>query len=250
MSLEQQSIVVTEIRNGDGEVVEVFDEKEILMGLADKTLGEGLESGSMNVIAETLRRFRFLNQASSLSAAKLLHGVNHNWMEWEHEEEDTFLEWAVREVGYDKQTIKKRVCEWEFLQGNYIPKPYRERIGDYTVRQLDKVYSIRVAAKENKGGGYLNFIEEDYQVTDDQWLALSEAIDDVAVREIVQEIKGKDGNSNAMTLKIDDQGVVWVYQGQDAETIGQLFVEKKKALVEKAIRRICENSNITERNDY
>lgn len=250
MSLDQQIAVVTDIRDNKGNIVEHFDEKEILFAAADKTLGDSLEAGSLDLVGEALRRFQNLGQASSLSSARLLHGVNQNWMEWEHEGEDTFLSWSVRETGYDKRTVIKRVCEWELLTGNYVPKPYRSKINDYTVRQLDKVYSICVGVKENKGGGYLNYVEEDYQITDEQWLALSEAIDEEMVASVVREIKGKEKNSNHMSLKIDDDGVVWVYQGNKSETIGQLFVEKKSELVEKAIRRICDNSGITPRNEY
>ena len=249
MSLEQQVSVATIIRKPDGSV-EKFDEKELLYAVADNTLGESLESGSMGIVGEALRRFRNLGQASSLSAARLLHGVNANWQEWEHEEGDNFVSWSVRETGYDKKTIVKRICEWELLNGNYIPKPYRSRISDYTVRQLDKVYSICVGVKENKEGGYLNYVDEDYQITEDQWLKLSEAIDEEMVAEVVREVKGKEKNSNHMSLKIDPDGVLWVYQGNNSETIGQLFVEKKTELVEKAIRRICDNSGISDRNDY
>jgi hypothetical protein len=242
--LEQQ-IAVRTVFEG-----ERFDEQEILFAVADKTLADALESDSLDDVGEALRRFRNLSRATSLSAARLFHGVNSNWQEWEHEEGDTFLSWAIRETGYDLQTVKKRVCEWEFLQGNYIPKPYRDRIRDYTVRQLDKVYSIAVSAKENKEGGYLNFIEEDYRISDEQWLRLSEAIDEQMVRDVVLEIKDKDENSNHMSIKIDDMGLLTVYQGKDAVTCGQLFVEKDIKLVQKAIRRICDSSGITEYNNY
>jgi hypothetical protein len=226
-----------------------YDEKEVLLAAADKVLGVALE-GSLDSAAEALRRFKNLSYASSVAGAKLLHGVNANWQEWEHDDQDTFLAWAVRETGMDLQTVKKRVCEWEFLNGNYVPKPYRSKIADYTVRQLDKVYSICVSAKENKEGGYLNFIEEDYAVSEEQWLALSEACDEEMTGEVVREIKGKEKNSNHMSLKIDDDGTLWVYQGKTQETIGQLFVAKENEVVQKAIRRITENSGITERTEY
>lgn len=248
MSLEQKNTVAVIGVNKDGSVIE-YDEKEVLLAAADKVLGVALE-GSLDSAAEALRRFKNLSYASSVAGMKLLHGINQNWQEWEHEDGDTFLLWAVRETGLDLQTVKKRVCEWEFLSGNYVPKPYRSKIQDYTVRQLDKVYSISVSAKENKEGGYLNFIEEDYDISDEQWLALSQACDEEMTGEVVREIKGKEKNSNHMSLKIDEDGTLWVYQGKTQETIGQLFVGKDNPVVQKAIRRICENGGITERNEY
>ena len=250
MSLEQQVAVVTEIRNEHGEIMEVFDEKEILFGVADKALGDSLEEGNLGIAGEALRRFRSLNQASSLSVARLLHGVNFRWRDFDHEEGDTFLEWGVRETGYDKLTITRRVCEWEFLTGGYIPQAFQDRINDYTVRQLDKVYSICVGSEENKRVGNLDIVPEDYEIEHDDWLKLSEAIDDVSVTEAVREIKGKEKNANNMSLKIDDDGVVWVYQGQTSQTVGQLFTEKDSELVKKAIRRIMKNAGITPRNEY
>lgn len=249
MDLSQPISVQTQLVSEDG-TIEIFDEKEILFAAADKTLGESLEQGSLGMVAEALRRFRNLGWASALSAARLLHGVNTNWQEWSHEEGDTFVSWAVRETGYDAQTIRKRFCEWEFLNGNYIPKPYREKISGYTIRQFDKVYGICVSSKENKEGGYLNIVEEDYQITDDQWLALSEAIDEGMVADVVREIKDKEKNSNHMSLKIERDGTLWVHQGKVSQTVGQLFVDSESETVEKAIRRICENSGITEKNEY
>lgn len=248
-ALEQQVAVVTEIRDDDGNVVEVFDEKEILYGIAEKTLEDSLTAKSLDLAGAALQRFRMLSQASSMAIAKLLHGVNSRWMEWEHDGE-TFVAWAVRVTGYDAQTIKKRVCEWEFLNTYYIPQEYHEKISGYTVRQLDKVYSIALSPKENKEGGYINFIEEDYDITPDQWLKLSEAMDEQMVSDVVHEVKDKDRNSNFMSLKIDDDGVLWVGQGQDFQTYGQLFVGKDIALVQKAIRRTMKNSGITERTEY
>lgn len=249
MKLDQRVSVQTQFINENGQI-EKFDEKELLFAAADKTLGDALEKGSIGLCAEALRRFRALSWASSIALARLLHGVNQNWMEWEHEKGDTFLDWAVRETGMDRQTVKKRVCEWEFLYGNYVPKEYRRNIAEYTVRQLDKVYSLCVNAEENRQGGYLNIVEEDYQITDENWRALSEAVDEHMVADVVREIKGKEKNSNNMSLKIDADGTLWVYQGKREETIGQLYTEKDSEVVKKAIRRICENSGITERNNY
>lgn len=249
MNLSQPVAVQKQLVKEDG-TTEVFDEKEILFAAADKTLGDSLEQGSLGMVAEALRRFRNLGWASALSAARLLHGVNANWQEWEHEEGDNFVAWAVRETGYDAQTVRKRFCEWEFLNGDYIPKPYRNKISEYTVRQLDKVYGIRVSAKENKEGGYLNIVEEDYQVTDEQWLALSDAVDEAMVADVVRQIKDKEKNSNHMSLKIEKDGTLWVHQGKNSQTIGQLFVDKDNEVVQKAIRRICENSGITEKSEY
>lgn len=226
------------------------NEQDVLFAVVENYLGKSLEDGNLQIIAEVLRRFRFLNRASSLATAKMFHCVNTNWQEWEHEEGDTFVSWAVRETGYDAQTIRKRFCEWEFLNGDYIPKPYREKISGYTVRQLDKVYGICVSTKENKESGYLNIVEEDYQITDDHWLALSEAIDEGMVADVVREIKDKEKNSNHMSLKIEKDGTLWVHQGKVSQTVGQLFVDSESETVQKAIRRICENSGITEKNEY
>ena len=53
-----------------------------------------------------------------------------------------------------------------------------------------------------------------------------------------------------MSLKIDEDGTLWVYQGKAQETVGQLFVDKNNEVVQKAIRRIIDSSGITERNNY
>src|SRR5512139_3141511 len=85
MSLEQQSIK--------------YPVEEDVVSLGDRALGECLETGRLDFAAETLRIYRSINHSSSIGSAKLLHGVNSNWMGFEHDHEDTFLAWAVRETG-------------------------------------------------------------------------------------------------------------------------------------------------------
>lgn len=228
----------------------VYDgEQESLFSYADRSLGQSLEDGSLDSVAETLRMFRTLGRDSSLAAAKTLHGVNRNWYQLEHEEGESFLEWAVRETGYSGLTIERAICMWEFLFEDYIPKPYRAKIAGHTVQQLHKEYSIRVSCKRSEEGDY-DYVEEDYEITDKQWLALAEAPDTAGVVAVVDKIKGRKGNKNRMSLKIAEDGTLWVFQGKHSETWGQLKVGSQSELVQKAIRRACENLPITEHNDY
>lgn len=224
--------------------------EEDVIGMGDAALGKCLESGDLSLVAETLRTYRSLDRSSGVGTAKLIHGVNFHWKEFEHEKGDNLLAWAVRETGHDASTIRKRLCEWEFLTGDYVPKPYRRHIQEYTVRQLDKIFGICVTSRENKEVGNLDIVQEDYQITDEHWLRLSEAVDEVMVSDVVREIKDKEKKSNHMSLKIDDNGDLWVYQGKTERVVGHLNTIDQNEVVQKAIRRITENSGITPRNQY
>lgn len=227
----------------------VYDgEQESLFSYADRSLGQSLEDGSLDSVAETLRMFRTLGRDSSLAAAKMLHGVNNKWMSFEHEEGDTFAEWAVRETGYSKETVKRAVGLWEFVTGHYIPPQFHKRITEHTIQQLQKEYSVRVTPESN--GKYYDFVREDCEITDKQWLALAEAPDTAGVVAVVDKIKGRKGNKNRMSVKIMDDGNVWVHQGKKSKRWATFFVGDDDELVQKMIRRAKDALAITEQNEY
>ena len=227
-----------------------FDEgglDNIIEAMADRGLGESLENG-LSVAAEYAQFLVSSEQTSTLSLGKLLHGVNLHWHEFEKEEGDTFWAWSVRATGKDLATIQRRVCSWEFLSGDYIPGVYKESIASFSTKMLAKAYVPFIKHKRNKYIGNYDFVERDFEIESKHWLKLSECADEAMVMELVREITGRT-RSDALAIKIDDDGVLWAFRKGQSETIGQLFVDSPSSLVQDAIEELMNGKIITEFSD-
>ena len=225
----------------------VLQEEETVMALADKAVYDSLEHGNFDFAAEVISSYRSLTRASESGVSRVLHGVNNCWEMVEHEDQDTFFTWSTRTTGYVPLTVERYICVWEALSGNYIPEQFLPKIKTHTVRQLFKIYSLVVAPR--KSAVNYQFMDMDYDVQDEEWLALSEAQDDRRVADIVTKIKGKERNKNFMSLKIDGKGDIIVYQNNEQEAVGFLNIGSQSLLVHKAIRRIMDGAGITVREE-
>ena len=218
------------------------------LDLAEKGLGESLEEG-LQIASQYAQLFVSAEESSGLGLAKFLHGVNFRWSEFEVEEGDAFWKWSVRATGRSLATIQRRICTWEFLDGEYIPGQFRDAISNFSVKMLAKTYGICTRQLKNKSSGNYDFVPSGYEVEEEDWLALSECVDEAMVMEVVRGITGRE-KANRISFKIDDDGTLWAYRGQGSETIGQLFVKSKSILVRDAIAKLLEDANISERNEY
>lgn len=211
-------------------------EENTVLGLVDAAIGASLENGNFDLAWEVMEKFRAMNKASSLGAAKLLHGVKTHWEEVDSEEGETFVQQAVRRTGYSELTIGRYISVWELLSGNIIPEEFFDAIWSQTMRQLVKEASL--------------VVDQGYELDHDDWRDLSEAIDEQRTAEVCARVKGKPRNSNHMSLKIDEDGYIKAYKNGDECLVGQLFVASEDPIVQKAVKRIMDSSGITPRNEY
>lgn len=225
----------------------LFKQDESLVSAAEYALGDSLENG-LDRAEEYAQQFVSIEENSGLALARLLHGVNFRWSEFETEGE-TFWAWSVRATGRALATIQRRICTWEFLDGEYIPKDYYESIRAFSTKMLAKAYVPFLRHSKNKVMGNYDFVPRDFKVSGKHWLKLSECADESMVMEVVRDITGRE-HKDRMSFKMDERGVLWVYKGNKYETIGQLFVDSESPLVQEAIADFMESAGITERNDY
>lgn len=222
-------------------------EEGSVFALADKAVYDSLESGSFDFAAEVISSYRSLSRASELAVSRVLHGVNSYWLSAENKEKDDFFQWSIRATGYNLLTIERHLGVWEMLE-NYAPDSLIHSLRTHTIRQLFKIYSLVVVPRKTLWN--YEFVSQDYDISREDWVKLAEAQDEHRVAEIVSDIKNKPRNKNFMSLKIDSRGDVWVFQGQEAERVGQLFVESGSRLVQKAVSRITDRSGITPKDEY
>lgn len=214
--------------------------------IAERMLGEALENG----IESATRYAVSLVQAeehSGVALSKFLHGVNSHWLEFETEGE-TFPQWSVRATGRELATCQRRLCIWEFLSGDYIPKKYIKRISDFSIRQLSKAYGISVKQVENENG-YYDFISPEYDISNEQWLALSECRDEGGVIEVVRKITGKEPNSNRNTFRMKNGELIFYSGKKDGVVLGSLNCRSRDPLVLLGIEEVQERLKAKEITD-
>ena len=226
-----------------------FTEESEFLALADKALGDALEDG-LPTAAEYIRSFISMAEGSGLGLAKLLHGINVRWSDFEKEDGDNFHNWAVRSTGKAGATIQRRICAWEFLSGGYIPDAFKEGIEGFSIKMLTKAYRMAVRQERNKQVGNYNFVHLDYEVKNSDWLALSEAIDEVVVGEVVDRVTGKKPRSNRIKFKVDGRGQVWYYKGKDhGKVVGEAYVNSHDPTIREGAFELLDRAGVTEKDE-
>lgn len=227
-----------------------FQEESEFLALADKGLGDSLELG-LDAASEYAQAFVSMEEGSGLGLAKFLHGVNYRWKDFEPEEGDSFQAWAVRSTSRAPATIQRRVCVWEWLNGDYIPARYRDAIRGFSIKMLSKAYKVSLRHKNNKFTGRYDFESSGFDLEASDWLSMSESADEAMLTEVLDKIMGREPNSNRMSFKLNDNGDIWFYRGKkDSSVIGTLNVRNPSQLVKDGIAELMERAGITERNEF
>lgn len=216
-------------------------EMNVFLDRADHVVGTAMEDGNFEYAFLYVQQLKALQRASGMGAAKTLHLINLYWDRVEHDEE-SFLAQAKRITGYSELHIKRLICAWEMISGNYIPQAFRERISEQTLQCLFKEYQLVLLPRPN--GGKIEFVEQDYGVTEDDWRELSEAPGEREVADIVAGIKGKPRNKNLTRFVMNLSGDVFVYVGFDSDFLFKLPINDEREFIQNAIVKITERLNM------
>lgn len=231
----------------DQNLLPATQDTSVFLSRAEHVVGSAMEEGSFEYAFLYVQQLRALQRATGLGSAKTLHLINLYWDKIDHDEE-TFIAQAVRLTGYSELHIKRLVCAWEMLSGNYIPQPFREKISEQTLQCLFKESQLVVLPRPVNGR--YEFVGQDYHIEESEWRALAEAPDERTVGEIVSEIKGKPRNKNLTTFVIEDNGDVFVYRGKDSDFLFPLPVTDEREWMQKVVGRVVEKLEIVRRNEY
>lgn len=230
-----------------------FDEgglDDVIQTMTVRGLGEALEEG-LETAAEYAKFLVSTEESSGLALARFLHGINQHWVDFEKEEGDDFQRWAVRSTGRHAATIQRRVCVWEMLSNDWIPESHREQILSFSIKMLSKAYRVVLKHRRNNQFGNYDFVEAGYKIPDKLWLALSQCTDEIEVNRVVDEITGRQPNSNRISFKYDDKGQVWAFVGkQEGFAAFSLDWTDADPLVQRVNDEILERLGATEFGDY
>jgi hypothetical protein len=206
--------------------------EQSLFDRIDTVLAQSLEEKDPAIALSVGKGLLGVVRLGGLGLAKLLHGVNSRWKDYEYS--GTIYALAEDELGIlAKATINRYIAVWEMITGAYIPKDVLDEVKVKPMRQLVPMASL---------------ITQGFDVSTKDWVRLAHATDAGEVAEIVREIKGKPPKKQSMKIVLEEDGTLNVWNGSKIFNIGYLrIVDTEEEIITKAIERIVNNSGIIRR---
>lgn len=207
-----------------------------LLGETEKVLNEVVETKDFD------KGFAYINALLETvgdvdkSIGIMLEGMEDIWKPEEHEGE-TFLEASARKTPLHPVTIRRHTKIQGLRSSGAIPEHLRPQFEDAGQKVLESI---------------ANVIEAGYEIEEDEWLALSEAVDnDKWVRRITQKIKKAEPRSNYLAITIDEKtGELWEHTKRGSRQCGILYVKDEDEDVKKAIKRLTSCSGVLTNVEY
>jgi hypothetical protein len=220
------------------EIVAMIDQsvpikmEQTLFDRIDTVLAQSLQEKDPVIALSVGKGLLGVVRLGGLGLAKLLHGVNSRWKDYEYS--GTIYALAEDELGIlAKATINRYIAVWEMITGGYIPNDVLDEVKVKPMRQLVPMASL---------------ITQGFDVSTKDWVRLAHATDAGEVAEIVREIKGKPPKKQSMKIVLEADGTLFVWNGGKITSIGYLDVKNETdEIVAKAIERIVNNSGIIRR---
>lgn len=171
-----------------------------------------------------------INKVSGLAKAKLLWGWEYWYKETGQEEKrgDVFEDMVESETGTKPITTKRYVLTWGYIEDLTIPKEVQER-------RMDDLVKISTA------------LSQGYDFSKETWKKLARASNSSEVGEILREVKGKSARKNGIQLVLTRDGSVNLWKKDKKKFVAYLEVGSDDEDVQKAVRRIIDNSGIQEK---
>lgn len=167
-------------------------------------------------------------QLSGLALAKILYELQANW--WKFGIDEEFEDYIYKEIGKHKHTIEKYLAVAQML--NYVPKDIKSELEKLPIQMLVPV-------------GFV--VKQGYQLEQEDWKEFAGATNSNEIRKIVREIKGLKGRKSLISLTLDRNGSIWVYNNNEERFfVGSLDIREAEnnEYVAKAIERIVGNSGM------
>jgi hypothetical protein len=181
--------------------------------------------------------FQFINDLHAQGKAfddaigMMLNGMSEAWIPDEHDGEK-FEQATLRKTGLAPVTVQRHLNIQKALPS--VPDEYREEIQKMSFRE-----KIQVA----------NLIHGGYEITQENYRDLAEAIDDKDVRRIARKIKGVEPRSNWLSITMDEHGVLTVHTVRGHVEVGRLNTWDDNPDVQKAIARLT-NCGVEPQREY
>jgi len=203
------------------------DEFDGIKEMVDRRALDAIQNGDLDQATKLVRGLIKIAKISGKHLSRTLFQFHNHWDAFGSNE--TFEEWADREIGLHKHTVQRYIRVEELLNNTSIPAEVRKELTD---RNMTELFPIA------------NMMEQGYEPEPEQWEKIISQPDEVSIRETVRDIKGQEPRPTGLTLRMDEDGSLWAYRGGERFFFGSLNVEDHSPAVEQAIARVTRNAGI------
>lgn len=193
----------------------------------DEQIHYAIDHKDIEYAMEFCRKQMDKMRLSGIALAKALWLIERNWIVFKIG--DDFIPTVQDYLGIHTHTIERYVKVWEMVT-NHVPEELKEEMIQKPIGAL-----IPVA----------NAIAQGFTIEQGEWEKIVEAPDRNSIALIVREdVKNTTTRKNALIIKLDERGSLWVYSTNTKEFVGSLEITDESDAVRKAIERIVANSGI------
>lgn len=206
-------------------------DNEWILRKVDEIIQDAITKRNPRMALETCRQLIGISKISGIGLAKLLYKLRENWGIFELEEE--FNDAAYLELGLHRHTTDRYVTVWDMFENNSIPERLEETMQQQNIKSLIPIGKA---------------LQQGYVIDDEQWERLAAAPDYTSVSKIIrEEVKQAPPRKGSVQLYMDEIGSVWAISGGEKYFTGSLEITSDEPIVQKAIKRIIDNSGILQR---
>ena len=205
----------------------------------DKIIGQSVAAGDPLIALEYGKDLIGSAMMRGLALAKLFYKLRENWELFKAAGiNDSLEDMAFIHTGRSKETVTKYIRMWEAVFENEdIPDDIKKKLMG---RQIGDLLLITALAREGTGRDTLEQI--------------ANAADSNEIRSIIKDERGERNSSKTavyITLEMREdasnpRGALSVVNGKNKILFGSLDVDSEERIVQQAIARLVNNSNIRE----
>lgn len=204
-------------------------ERDVMSGI-DIVLEMLWQTGNLDNVVKASNSLGRIEEVSGKAKAKLWAGWQRWWDETGQEEkrQDTFEDMMETKTGNKGITVKRYINVWKYIDENVIPK----EVQILPMRDLIPIASA---------------LAQGFDFEKDQWKKLARASNSSEVREIIRSVKGQSPRKGGIQITLDRNGSLYAWKDEKKYYIGVLEVKDENEVVQKAIQRVIDGSQIQEK---
>lgn len=193
---------------------------EDIFSKIDKIIATAIEKKNAWIAVNSCQDLYQIARLSSISLAKMLHGIISNWDKFDIDEDV----YAVLKdsLGIHHYTAVRYAEAWGILP--QIPEEHRGTIIERGIADL-----LRVSKMLNSG----------YEPTDEQWFDIANAPDRMDFRDHIREVTHEKPSERAIIPQMELDGTIYVYHLGEKHYVGKLDTASGVYAVQKTIYRMC-----------
>jgi hypothetical protein len=207
----------------------VLTRQSLLDGLDDVVV-KLHQTGNEKEIKSALIAMDNVSSVSGIAKAKLLWHWRLWWEETKQSEKrnDKFEDMVESDIGTVPITTRRYTLTWQYIEDCLIPK-------EVQFRCMDDLIKIT------------HTLDNDYDISKENWKELARASNSADVREILRKIKKQPPRKSGTQKVLTRDGSLNLYDKDGKHFVGYLEINSEDEVVQKFLRQFIQNMQIQEK---